>query len=449
MGSHMCTYSGCEIQDVENDTDSDGVQQLDTGPVSDTKRAERIRAAPVPQSRPQFVPPVVYGSGAPVPGPMPTQPTATSAYTGSLPRRLSAGSLSPTHSGSTMRSPAHSGAMPMTQAGYVVAPRKESSPVAANNQAASPSGAGTDAQAQADAAAALIMAHASPQQMQQRPHANTSAPGLFRRPQAQSGAVLPDSYSKERAVTVAGGVAVSPSSHAAVDGSYHFPPAAATPGVARAPVFTPGPVGEVTCLFEQALSPFGQDQTEAIHLNRTPFFQGVDKFAALLDSLGGRMGSYLTSNMAKFRNSKATPSEENFETWMVSELPTHGPSYKGFVDNSAWMANLWIGWTLEFFVEMLALLAEGSETRASVNTAYNNTLYNHHNFIQRTLFNQAIKAMPARAEILEKLRSPAPDGADAVEELLGFVRVARPIYRYCLEVNTRVCDLMAETRKKK
>merc|ERR1712060_578627 len=63
--------------------------------------------------------------------------------------------------------------------------------------------------------------------------------------------------------------------------------------------------------------------------------------------------------MGKLRRSKADANLTGYKEWLLSELPVHGPSYKEYVDDSAWMANLWIGWTLEFFVEMFAKLHGG------------------------------------------------------------------------------------------
>merc|ERR1719401_1723904 len=119
------------------------------------------------------------------------------------------------------------------------------------------------------------------------------------------------------------------------------------------------------------------------------------------------MGSHIEGNVQKLRKSKADPNKEGYRDWLLSELPVHeATGYKEYVDESAWMANLWIGWTLEFFVEFFAALHDGKDTKQSVDLAYKNTLYNHHNFFQRTAFMTAVRQLPSRDDIFAKLKGP-------------------------------------------
>merc|ERR1719221_693727 len=114
------------------------------------------------------------------------------------------------------------------------------------------------------------------------------------------------------------------------------------------------------------------------------------------------MGDHLLSNTEKLRRSKASKGESSYGPWLLSELPVHAANgYKGYVDDSAWMANLWIGWSMEFFVEMFAEIHEGQETKAAVDAAYRKTLCNHHNFFQRAAFNTAVKSLPPRDKMME------------------------------------------------
>merc|ERR1719237_1585114 len=143
-------------------------------------------------------------------------------------------------------------------------------------------------------------------------------------------------------------------------------------------------------------------------MKRSRFVEGLENFAGILDQMGGGMGSCvldqmgggmgscLETNTKKLRNSKASASEEDYRAWMRSELPVHAAAgYKGYVDDSAWMANLWLWWTMEFFVEFFSAIAESnSDMKARVDEAYKKTLYLHHNFFQRSLFTAAMKKLP-------------------------------------------------------
>merc|ERR1712232_1239461 len=140
------------------------------------------------------------------------------------------------------------------------------------------------------------------------------------------------------------------------------------------------------------------------------------------------MGKYLTDNTVKLKNSKADKSLEFYRPWLLSELPAQGPYYKAYKDDSAFMGNLWIAWQMEFFVELFANVHGGMESAAAVNDAFNKTLYNHYNFMQRQGFHAAMQSMPKRAIMIDKLRDKA-EVAVALEEIAHFVKLGRPVVK--------------------
>ncbi|CAK0894999.1 unnamed protein product, partial [Prorocentrum cordatum] len=93
-----------------------------------------------------------------------------------------------------------------------------------------------------------------------------------------------------------------------------------------------------------------------------------------------RMSPRKTRGTWGFQQLPPACAEDEYRAWLVSELPVHAATkYREYLDNSAWMANLWIGWSLEFFVELFAHLHKGQDTKAGVDLAYKQTLSKHHN----------------------------------------------------------------------
>jgi len=228
-------------------------------------------------------------------------------------------------------------------------------------------------------------------------------------------------------------------------------PEAANPP-AEAPIGNPpgnkSLLGPTNRIFSEALSCSSDGQV--VSMKRTEFVEGVESIAELLDQLGGGMGSYLVTNTKKLRNSKASASEEDFRAWMRSELPVHAAAgYKGYVDESAWMANLWIWWTLEFFVELFAGVVEStSDMKVCADEAYKKTLYNHQNFFQRTAFQAAMKKLPDRAGVTVKFQGDAtPD--DVFRDVATFISLGRPLVRYLGEINEEVDTLLQSEKKAK
>lgn len=197
-------------------------------------------------------------------------------------------------------------------------------------------------------------------------------------------------------------------------------------------------LGPVVQLLEAASLPGGTTKLAA-DCRRGPFIEGVEVYAKVLDRLGGSMGSYLEANTKKLRNSKATCMDESYRAWLLSEVPMHvAKGYSGYIDDSAFMGNLWIGWLLEFFVEFFALLDQGKETRESAETAYKQTLREHHNWIQSTGFNQAVKRLPARKQLFKELQGEAASIADVERDVGKFVALARPLVALSLKVNDEI-----------
>lgn len=183
---------------------------------------------------------------------------------------------------------------------------------------------------------------------------------------------------------------------------------------------------------------------------RIPFVDALEAYVAVLDQVsGGQMGRYLTNNIKKLRSSKAKQAELDYRAWLLSELPVHkSTGYKSYVDDSAWMGNLWLGWTLEFFVEMFALVHEGKDTKTSVDRAYEQTLYNHMSFFERQSFTMAMSQLPARKKMLEMLRGDA-DAEDVKRDIGTFVSLGRSVVRTMIQLNGEVEQRMTQERNRR
>lgn len=185
-------------------------------------------------------------------------------------------------------------------------------------------------------------------------------------------------------------------------------------------------------------------------LCKSHFLDGLDSFAQALNQLGGGLGNFLTTNIKKFRNSKAAEGEEDLRAWLLSEVHVHRANqYKSYVDDSAWTANQWIGWTLEFFVELLALIQQGKESKTSVQEAYKQTLSLHHNFIMRSAFKYVVGALPNRQHILEALRGDAGTSVsqgEILKQLAEFVTVGRLVVKSVLKVDDEIAERMRMER---
>jgi hypothetical protein len=207
-------------------------------------------------------------------------------------------------------------------------------------------------------------------------------------------------------------------------------------------------LGPTNRIFIEALS-LGSD-SRVVSMKRCKFVEGLENFTGILDQMGGGMGSYLETNTKKLRNSKASASEEDYRAWMRSELPVHAAAgYKGYVDDSAWMANLWIWWTLEFFVEFFAAIIEStSSMKICAEEVHKKTLYNHQNFFQRTAFTTAMKKLPDSNAIIAKFQGDGTSD-DVLRDVATFVSLGRPLVSYLGELNGEVDYLMQSEKKAK
>jgi len=222
--------------------------------------------------------------------------------------------------------------------------------------------------------------------------------------------------------------------------------------VPLAPASTPvlvakksGKLGPVVRALEDAVKLDGVGK--ASEVLKDPLIEALEACVIVLDTLQQKLGSNLQINCKKLRNAKASPWEKSYRPWLLTELPVHqATGYKSYVDESAFMANLWIGWTLEFFVEMFALLRKGSETKLSAESAYKKTLSHHHGFVQRTVFQSALAGLPPRKALLEKLQGDASED-DLYRELDIFVKLGRSLVLFCSESSAECNRRMQEEQK--
>jgi len=170
-------------------------------------------------------------------------------------------------------------------------------------------------------------------------------------------------------------------------------------------------------------------------IDRAAFVNGLEEYARILDRIVAGMGSYLATNIKKLQNSKADSDQAGYRDWLITELPLHkATGYREYVDDSAWMANLWIGWALEFCVEMFAEIQSGKGTTQSVEQAYHRTLHGHHNFFQRAAFVALVKKLPCREQLLELL-SGSGGASDVLRDMEHLVASGRLLVKFCLQVN--------------
>lgn len=189
-------------------------------------------------------------------------------------------------------------------------------------------------------------------------------------------------------------------------------------------------------------------QGELTEAAKEPFISGLEALAVSLDKLPGNMGSYLVGNIKKLRASKADSSICGYREWLLSELPVHAATgYKGYVDDSAWMGNLWIGWQMEFFVEFFGcLVEEQKDTKAAVDSAYKKSLYNHHNYLQRMTFTAAVTQIPRREKVMQLLKGTGTP-EETEQDMKEFVKFGRSLVRFCLNTNTELDQRMQAERK--
>mmetsp|Transcript_34145 Transcript_34145/g.77922 ORF Transcript_34145/g.77922 Transcript_34145/m.77922 type:complete len:411 (-) Transcript_34145:44-1276(-) len=204
-------------------------------------------------------------------------------------------------------------------------------------------------------------------------------------------------------------------------------------------------------LFEQAMSLTVAEVEagmlpEANALKKAEFVSGLERLAIALDQVGGAMGSYFTTNTQKFRNAEARGFSEaiGYREWLLDEVDLHASKgFKEYVDESAWMGNLWTGWLLEFWTEVFVGLHKGVETKRSVDEAYEKTLAKHHNLLQRMAFFAAVKTLPNRLVVFDRL-SPKREIAEA--EIAALIVLIRVLARFCVDANAEIEALMSQRR---
>lgn len=188
-------------------------------------------------------------------------------------------------------------------------------------------------------------------------------------------------------------------------------------------------------------------------VQREHFIEGLGAYCVALNSLPGDLGSYLKTHIENMRRSKASATEADYRQWLLSELPVHAAAgYKSYVDDSAWMANLWIGWTLEFWVEFYAEMVQGKETTQSAELAYERSLMKHHDTPEQSGFTAAVSKLPSRAMLLQILECNG-DGqtgrVDALADMGEFVEYGRALSEFCLRIDGELEERMVQERNAK
>jgi len=181
-------------------------------------------------------------------------------------------------------------------------------------------------------------------------------------------------------------------------------------------------------------------------LCREPFFVALEVSAESLNQAANGLGDYLVKDAMKLRRSTASMEETDYGLWLRSELPRHAENgYSCYVDDSAFMANLWVGRYLEFMVEFFVQLESGCETSTSYLNAHQLTLQKHHNMFISMAFRAGALWLPNRVDIMASLGGGAPE-AVVLSDMSDFVRIVRPIASCCLEINDELDSLMQAER---
>jgi len=183
-----------------------------------------------------------------------------------------------------------------------------------------------------------------------------------------------------------------------------------------------------------------EEGEKVLELRRAPLIAGLEAFGQALNKVGGGMGTYLLSEVDKFRRSQAKSAEEDYRPWLLSEMPVHAATdYESFVEDSACMANLSAARALEFYAQFLALLRDGLETSTGLDMAYRKTLQNHHDLFQRLAFSTAARQLPCRQRLLQQLEGGGGQEATGL---------ARRVVHFCLQVDQELQAKMQESRQR-
>lgn len=191
------------------------------------------------------------------------------------------------------------------------------------------------------------------------------------------------------------------------------------------------------------------EASTATALVKTPLLLGSDGMVDVLNALSKGLGDYLKADLEKVRKSKAPELEDgdDYKQWLLGEMPVHAATrYRGYVDDSAFMGQLWVGRQLEFWVEVFAGLKAGKGTKEAADVAYQGTLKKHHGFMQVAAFTGALKGLPDRQALMGALQGEA-ENADFAADLEEFVSLGRPIAKYMLVLDKEIDGLRAQEQK--
>lgn len=168
--------------------------------------------------------------------------------------------------------------------------------------------------------------------------------------------------------------------------------------------------------------------------------QAFEACAKIFEDLG--FGRHLQQNIGKLKSSRAMSSSRDYKEALLSEIPLHARSdYRDYADPSAGVASIWIGWILEFFVEMLANVDRGRDPTRCIFDAYWKTLSHHQGMLQRRAFRIGLRRTRNRRKMLVLLRE------NAHFEVEQFVKAARPVVRYLQELHEIQFKLFKAERK--
>lgn len=185
-------------------------------------------------------------------------------------------------------------------------------------------------------------------------------------------------------------------------------------------------------------------------LVKTPLLLGSDGMVDVLNALSQGIGDYLKADLEKVRKSKAPELKDggdDYKQWLLGEMPVHAATrYRGYVDDSAFMGQLWVGRQLEFWVEVFAGLKAGKGTKEAADAAYKGTLKKHHGMMQVAAFTGALKGLPDRQALMGVLQGEAED-ADFAADLEDLVSLGRPIAKYMLALDKEIDGLRAQEQK--
>lgn len=143
----------------------------------------------------------------------------------------------------------------------------------------------------------------------------------------------------------------------------------------------------------------------------TPFLAACGEILPIVDRLGTAFAlvrSDVNGNIVRLKNRQLTNPTEFSDLFEMLRVEVQ--SQQQGSSQSATLAVLWLKRAMEFVVSLLLRLCgdESLSLSTAANDAYNNTLYQYHNWVTASAFFVVLKMVPTREAFFEKFDMPTP-----------------------------------------